>query len=600
MIAELKESGSFAIDTETTSLDTTKAKLVGISLCCKEGEAYYLPIAHIAPNDTLLSEKEEITQLPLKTIRKELGALLSDEKINIIAHNLKYDWQILERNGFKLNGKLTDTMIASYLLEPDSPHSLDRCAERHLGRTMIAYKEVCGSGKNEITFDYVPLEKAADYSGEDAEVCFSLYLKLKKMLAEAPKLQHLFTTMEMPFVEVIKTMEMNGIKIDVDHFAKIAKELRKEADGCKEAIHTILKEHNISDIGEINLNSPKQLSELLFNKLGLKPIKKTKTGFSTDISVLESLAAEHPLPAKIVEYRQYEKLLNTYVEKLPTLISSETGRLHTSFKQTGTATGRISSHNPNLQNIPVRTEDGRKIRDGFIPEEGNIIISADYSQVELRVLAHLSEDPSLISAFQAGRDIHAETAARLFGNPLIVTDEMRRIAKTVNFGIIYGQTPFGLAKQLNIVQRKAKQFIDDYFNLFPSIQAFIQHTIEEVREKGYSETLYGRKRTIADINSRNKNAREFAERTAVNSKIQGTAADIMKIALLQLHKKMKEEQSKGKMMLQVHDELLLEAPIDEKELLLNLVRSSMEQATTLKVPLVVDIGYGPSWQQAKP
>ncbi len=592
---KLKKAGSFALDTETTSLQTQEAKPVGISFCCKEGEAYYIPLAHIPPEG-----ENPYKQLPLSLVKTYIGELLQDETVLLVAHNLKYDWQILEKEGFRLKGKLFDTMLASYLLEPDSPHSLESCAGRHLGRKMISYKEVCGSGKSEITFDYVPLEKAADYSGEDAEVCWLLYKRLKPLLEETPPLQNLFTTMEMPFVEVIKMMEQHGIKIDIKIFGELSEELRNKTKECQCAIRAILQEHNIEAEKEINLNSTKQLSELLFTRLGLKPLKKTKTGFSTDMSVLETLAAEHPLPAKIVEYRQYEKLLNTYVEKLPAMVSPSTGRLHTSFKQTGTATGRLSSHAPNLQNIPARTENGKKIRGGFIPEEGNIMISADYSQIELRVLAHFSCDPSLIKAFQERRDIHAETASRLFGDPLMVTDEMRNIAKTVNFGIIYGQTPFGLAKQLNITQRKAKQFIDDYFQLFPSIQSFIQETIAEVKEKGYSETLYGRRRFIPDIHSRNKNAREFAERTAVNSRIQGTAADIMKIAMLKLHEKIKNNNSNAKILIQVHDELVLETPLKEKEQTLQLTRAAMEHAASLNVPLVVDIGCGSSWQQAKP
>ncbi|MBF0276045.1 MAG: DNA polymerase I, partial [Nitrospinae bacterium] len=508
---------------------------------------------------------------------------------------IKYDLAILEKNGFTLKGELFDTMIASYLLDPDrNQNSLDALAHTVLNRKMISYKDVCGTGQKEISFAEVEIPVASEYSVEDAEVTYCLYEKLFPLLQNDSKSYKIFREIEIPLLLVIKTIEEKGVKIDTERFSRLSKKLEEESNICVMQISEMIGGE------EVNLNSPKQLSEILFEKIGLKPIKKTKTGFSTDISVLEKLAEIHPLPAKILEYRQYEKLKNTYVDKLPKLISPNTGRIHTSFNQTIAATGRLSSNNPNLQNIPVRSEAGKEIRKGFIPEKGFTMIAADYSQIELRLLAHFSKDKSLIQAFCDGRDIHRETAARLNNVMLeLVTDEMRSMAKAVNFGIIYGQTPFGLSKQLKISMKDAKNFIDNYFLLFPGILKFMSETIEVARDLGYSETYYGRKRYIHDINSPNKNLREYAERTAVNSTIQGTAADIIKVAMINIQRKIEEENLSGRMILQVHDELVFEVDSGSLSTFFPLIKNEMENVLKLSVPLTVDINTGSNWQAAK-
>jgi len=590
VLSGILEAGAFAVDLETTSVDSMVAEIVGISLAYREHQAYYIPVAHYylgAP-----------AQLDRDTVLGKIKPLLEDPDIPVYGQNIKYEYVIFKRYGIELENMACDTMIASYLLNPSRhSHSLDEIAREHLDHTMISYKDVAGSGKKQISFEQVDVKSATTYSCEDADVTFLLAGMLGERIREEPSLEHLFREIEMPLVEVLAGMEMTGVKIDVSFLRDLAAEFRSGLGGLAEKIYEEAG-------GQFNINSTQQLGRLLFEKLGYPGAKRTKTGYSTDVKVLSRLAASgYELPALVLEYRSFGKLISTYVEALPKLVNPQTGRIHTSYNQTVTATGRLSSSDPNLQNIPIRTKEGRRIREAFVPEEGAVLVSADYSQVELRVLAHVSGDERLVEAFRHDEDIHARTAREVFGEAEVegsgeMNADLRRRAKAINFGVIYGMGAFGLAEQLGISRKEAQAYIDHYFQTYQGVKAWRDATLEAAREQGYVETLMGRRRYLPEINSREVNVRNFAERTAINTPIQGAAADLIKKAMLSIAARLRSERLGAKMIMQVHDELVFEAPAGEAEALKELVREEMEGAVRLDVPLKVDIGTGRNWNEA--
>jgi len=582
-IKKLKKNKIFALDLETTSLRPVQARAVGISFSCNMGEACYIPLGH-----SYLGMPD---QLGVDWVFDKLKPILEDPKIKKVGQNIKYDFIVLKNEGVQLQGIAFDTMLASYLLNPSSRgHNMDALALEHLGHTTIKYKDVVGTASKEIGFDQVQIDRATEYAAEDADITWRLYEKLSDLLkGEDLKI---FEKIELPLLEVLGDMELQGMALDKPHLQKLS-----------QRIHLLLAEQE-KEIYELagekfNINSPKQLSVILFEKLELPVIKKTKTGYSTDVSVLEELAAEHDLPEVILLYRQLAKLKSTYVDALQEEIFGKTVRVHTSFNQSVAATGRLSSSNPNLQNIPIRTEMGREIRKSFIADGNNKILSADYSQVELRILAHMSEDESLIDAFINGEDIHTRTAVEIFGTTAERLDaEARRMAKAVNFGIVYGLSAFGLSRQLKIFPKEAKKFIDQYFELYKNVKVYMERTVEDARDTGYTMTLMKRKRYLPDLNSKNRQAREAAERIAINSPVQGSAADLIKLAMINLDREITQKRLNSRMILQVHDELVFECPPEEEEEMRALVKKEMEEVMPLKVPLVVDIGWGNNWNDA--
>ena len=582
-IKKLKGSKAFALDLETTSLHPVRARIIGISLSCEVGNACYIPLAH-----NYLGVPE---QLGFDLALKKLKPLLEDKKIGKVGQNIKYDLIVLRNEGINLKGVIFDTMLASYILNPSGRrHNMDDLARDYLGRTTIKYKDVVGTASKEIGFDEVSIERATEYAAEDADITWRLYEKLSPLLKDNDL--KLFHDLELPLIEVLADMEIHGVKLDQKHLQKLSQKIHNLMGDREEQIYSLAGE-------KFNINSPKQLSVILFEKLELPVIKKTKSGYSTDVSVLEQLAEEHDLPEMILMYRQLGKLKSTYIDALQEDIYSKTGRVHTSFNQTVAATGRLSSSNPNLQNIPIRTELGREIRKAFIAEGDNHLLSADYSQVELRVLAHLSEDEALMDAFQMGEDIHTRTACEIFGTtPAHLDEEARRMAKAVNFGIVYGLSAFGLSRQLKIFPKEAKKFIDQYFALYRRVKVYMEETIAQAREAGYTETLMNRKRYLPDLNSQNRQVREAAERIAINSPVQGSAADLIKLAMIQLETKIRKKKLKSRMILQVHDELVFECPEEEEKTMKELVKKEMEEVVPLKVPLLVDIGWGKNWNTA--
>jgi DNA polymerase-1 len=584
VVESLRRAGSFAVDTETTSLDPMRAVLVGISLCWAPGEACYIPLDHRylgAP-----------PQLGRERVLSALRPLLEDPALPKTGQNIKYDWVVLRRAGVTVGPIAMDSMVAAYLLDPGKPsYRLEELAREYLGHQMLTYAEVTGRGKAQIAFEEVDVETATRYSGEDAEVAYLLGRLLEPKIREAG-LERLFREVELPLLRVLASMEMHGVKVDRAILADLSRRFEEMALGAERRIHELAGM-------TFNVNSPKQLQEVLFNRLGLKPLKRTQTGFSTDGDVLEELAREHPLAREILEYRSVTKLKSTYVDTLPALIHPETGRIHTSYNQAVAATGRLSSSDPNLQNIPVRTELGREIRRAFVAEEGNRLLSADYSQIELRILAHLSGDATLMDAFRKGEDIHARTAAEVFGvDPRDVTSEMRTSAKAINFGIIYGMGAFRLARELGIPQKQAQSYIESYFGRLPGVKRFLSETLEAARKEGEVRTLLGRRRFLPDLRSQNRNLRAAAERIAVNTPIQGSAADLIKVAMVRIQRALEEEGFRARMILQVHDELVFEAPEEEVERLGALVRQTMEHVADLAVPLRVDLSTGANWAEA--
>ncbi len=556
-----------------------RASLVGFSLCAEKGHAVYVPLAHEGLEG----------QIPAHDALKLLGRVMSDRHITKIGHNIKFDMIVLNSAGVTLRGPLFDTMVASSLLNPNrAEHSLESVGLEHLGRAKRPYKEVAGGNRG---FEHVSLEDAVPYAAEDAELAFSLKAAMLPLM-DAQGLAVVFNEIEMPLVPVLVNIETAGVKVAPDVLHGIGRELERELESLKGRIYFIAG-------GEFNINSPKQLGEVLFDRLGLKPGKKKKTGYSTDMAVLEELAKTHELPAEVLSWRTLSKLKNTYVDVLPGLINPATGRVHTSFNQASTATGRLSSSEPNLQNIPIRGDWGRRIREAFIAEGGSLLISADYSQIELRILAHLSCDATLKEAFAHGADVHAKTASEIFGVPASrVTADMRRAAKTVNFGVIYGQTAYGLSEGLGISRQEADDYIKRYFERHPGVREYIDRTIAEARERGYVTTIAGRRRPVPELKSSNASTRQAGERLAVNTPVQGSAAEVIKIAMINLDRRIKKEHLSGRMILQVHDELLCESPKDEAHKLAELVREEMEGAVEMSVPIKVDLGIGPNWAKA--
>jgi len=580
-LANLAKAKEFAIDLETTNKDPIKAEIVGIALSFKPHQAFYIPVWHNYPNAP--------EQLSREKVLEALKPFLESERLSKIGQNIKYDLMVLARYGINLNGPLGDVMLASYLLNPAKHnHNLEEISRDYLGHQMITYHDVVGTGKKEIPFSQVDLETAKTYSAEDADVTFLVHQILIPKLRQA-NLIDLYEGLEIPLIRILQSMEMNGIKIDTELLSKLSVDFNRRLDQIKRAIFKSTGE-------EFNLDSPKQLQVILYEKLGLQRGKKIKTGFSTDSDTLARLALEHEVPAKVLEYRTLAKLKGTYIDALPLLVNPQTGRIHTSYNQTVTATGRLSSSEPNLQNIPIRTEEGRKIRQAFIPERGSLFISADYSQIELRLLAHYSKDERLIEAFQKDQDIHTHTAMEIFGvSADLVSSDMRRLAKTINFGIIYGMSAHGLAKELNISYEMAQEYIDNYFEQYPRVRQYIEDTRSLARENSYVETLFKRRRPLPELASPNATVRQFAERAAVNAPLQGSAADIMKQAMINIHSALTNSKLQTKMVLQVHDELVFEVPLPEREKIINLVREEMEGVINLAVPLKIDLSQGPNW-----
>lgn len=572
-----------AFDLEATGRDPLTAGIVGIAICNEREKAFYTPIAHSGLSSGMLQQVE------MRDVMEILGPLFRDEGIAKIGHNLKYDMALLMQAGVGVAGRLFDTMIASYLLNPSKAnHGLDEVSLEYLSKRKISFAEVL---KKRATFAEVAIEEAAPYAGEDAALAFELKDILFKKIRENG-LERIYFDIEMPLIEVLIHIEKAGIKVDAALLGSMSGEMAVEIDSIRKRIFFLAGE-------EFNINSPKQLSSVLFHSLGLNPSKKTKTGFSTGMDVLEELSEVHELPGEVLNYRSLTKLKTTYLDVLPSLINAKTGRVHTSFNQTVTATGRLSSSEPNLQNIPIRGDWGRRIRGAFIAEEGNLLLSADYSQVELRILAHLSGDKGLTEAFVGDLDIHTRTASELYGIPLDkVTQDMRRTAKTVNFGVIYGISAFGLSEALNIERKDAEIYIRQYFERHPGVREFAEKALVEARQKGYVTTLLGRKRPVPELKNQNKNIRQQGERLAVNSPIQGTAADIIKVAMINIWRRFREEGVKAQMIVQVHDELLCELPESELCLISKIVKEEMEGAVSLSVPLKVEIGYGKNWAEA--
>ncbi len=654
MVARARKAPYIAIDTETVIepdspqvVDPLRSSLVAISIAVGPGEAFYLPLRHRVPqaiqgdllldgddasssepgSDADLANEAKPKQLRAKRARQgrsaeptsiaaralaagvppvknlpslddpsmaPLRALLEDPAVPKVGQNAKYDLLVLRRAGLTLSGLVSDAMVASYVLDPGRrSHGLDLLALEFLDHTMTSYEDLCGKGKAEVPFDIVPIACARDYSCEDADVTWQLEQRFRPQL-EAQQIYELYRDVEIPLIGVLADMEWAGVEIDIPWFASLKQRFARERQRVEQEIYA-------SAGGEFNINSNPQLREVLFERLKLPILKKTSTGPSTDASVLQELAeAGHELPSLLMEYRELAKLESTYIDALPPLVNPHTGRLHTSFNQTVAATGRLSSNDPNLQNIPIRRELGRDIRRGFIPRKGWEFLAVDYSQIELRLLAHLSGDPAFVQAFRSGGDIHRQTAALIFDVPLEgVTSEMRARAKTINFATIYGQGPHALSRQLKISHAEAKEFIDRYFQRFQRVREYLDSMVQYAREHGYVETIFKRRRYVPELRDRNFNIRAFGERTAANSPIQGSAADLIKIAMIHIHERLQRERLSARMLLQVHDELVFEVPGPEMEAVTDLVREEMEGAAELSVPLVVDVGTGRNWLETK-
>ena len=580
---QIRKAGLFAVDVETTSLDPLQAKLVGVSLACRNDEAWYVPLAH-----------KDGKNVSLEHVQKIIGPLLADPAIGCVGQNIKYDFSVLSRQGMETEGIVGDPMIASYLLDPGlRSHKLDVLAESLLGYRMQPYEEVTRRGEGQVLFDEVPVAEACFYSCEDADITLIIHHKLNERLT-AENLDRLYLEVELPLIPVLARMEMAGVAVDVPYLERLSAEMQQRLEELEKTAWKLAGR-------EFNVNSTQQLAQVLFDELKIKPGKKTKTGYSTDSSVLESLWEEHPLPGVMLELREVAKLKSTYVDALPREVNPVSGRIHTSFNQIVAATGRLSSSNPNLQNIPIRTEEGRRIRRAFVPSAADrVLVGADYSQIELRILAHLSGDKSMIQAFTDGLDIHTETSARLFGvEPQKVTTEQRSRAKTINFGVLYGMGAHRLSNELKIPYKEAKQFIDDYFDRFPKIRQYIDWQVASAREKGWVTTLKGRRRSLPEINSSNRALRQNAERIALNSPIQGSAADLIKVAMIEVDRALREKFPQAKMILQVHDELVFDVPERQAEEVGELVRERMENAVRLEVPVRVDLGRGRNWLECK-
>ncbi|HEI8950758.1 TPA: DNA polymerase I [Morganella morganii] len=582
----LREAGEFAFDTETDSLDNLSARLVGMSFATKAGHAAYVPIGH----DYLDAPDQLLTEQVLRAMKP----ILEDEKIRKIGQNLKFDRGIMENYGVELRGIAFDTMLESYVLNSVAGrHDMDSLADRHLNYKTTTFEDIAGKGKKQLTFNQIPLEEAANYAAEDADITLLLHQALYPQLEAEKSLLHVYQDIEMPLVPVLSRMERTGVLIDANVLAAQSVELTARLDELEKQAFAIAGE-------EFNLSSPKQLQTILFEKLNLPVVKKTPGGApSTNEEVLEELADNHELPRVILEHRSLSKLKTTYTDKLPLMVDPKTRRVHTSYHQAVTATGRLSSRDPNLQNIPVRTDEGRRIRQAFIARNGYCIMAADYSQIELRIMAHLSQDKGLLKAFAEGKDIHRATAAEVFGVPLDeVTADQRRSAKAINFGLIYGMSAFGLARQLGIPRGEAQRYMDLYFERYPGVLEYMARTREHAAEKGYVETLEGRRLWLPEINSRNGMRRKAAEREAINAPMQGTAADIIKKAMIAVDDWLQKENIDALMIMQVHDELVFEVRKEQQAEMAEKIRGLMEAAMKLDVPLKVEAGVGANWDEA--
>ena len=583
-VEKLKQAKLFALDTETDNLDYMAANLVGISFALENGEAAYLPLQldYLGAPKTL----EKTTALSL------LKPVLENPSIQKVGQNFKYDLTIFARNGIDVQGVAFDTMLESYVLNSTGRHNMDDLAKRYLGHQTISFEEIAGKGKNQLTFNQIPLEQAAEYAAEDADVTMKLQQVLWEKLSKEPTLEKLFKEMELPLLGVLSRMERRGVLIDSDALFLQSNEIANRLSELEEQAYVLAGQ-------PFNLASTKQLQEILFDKLGLPVIQKTPKGApSTNEEVLEELAFSHELPKVLVEHRGLSKLKSTYTDKLPQMVNPQTGRVHTSYHQAVTATGRLSSSDPNLQNIPIRNEEGRRIRQAFIAREGFTVVAADYSQIELRIMAHLSQDQGLINAFTQGKDIHRSTAAEIFGVALDeVTSEQRRNAKAINFGLIYGMSAFGLSRQLGIGRADAQSYMDLYFKRYPGVQTFMHDIREKAKAQGYVETLFGRRLYLPDINSSNGMRRKAAERVAINAPMQGTAADIIKRAMIQLDQKLQNDPDIA-MIMQVHDELVFEVRSEKVAFYSDLIKTQMESAADLVVPLIVEVGQGTNWDEA--
>ena len=583
-VDKLKQAKLFALDTETDNLDYMAANLVGISFALENGEAAYLPLQldYLGAPKTL----EKTTALAL------LKPVLENPAIQKVGQNFKYDLTIFARNGIDVQGVAFDTMLESYVLNSTGRHNMDDLAKRYLGHQTISFEEIAGKGKNQLTFNQIPLEQAAEYAAEDADVTMKLQQVLWEKLSKEPTLEKLFKEMELPLLGVLSRMERRGVLIDSDALFLQSNEIANRLSELEEQAYVLAGQ-------PFNLASTKQLQEILFDKLGLPVIQKTPKGApSTNEEVLEELAFSHELPKVLVEHRGLSKLKSTYTDKLPQMVNPQTGRVHTSYHQAVTATGRLSSSDPNLQNIPIRNEEGRRIRQAFIAREGFTVVAADYSQIELRIMAHLSQDQGLINAFTQGKDIHRSTAAEIFGVALDeVTSEQSRNAKAINFGLIYGMSAFGLSRQLGIGRADAQSYMDLYFKRYPGVQTFMHDIREKAKAQGYVETLFGRRLYLPDINSSNGMRRKAAERVAINAPMQGTAADIIKRAMIQLDQKLQNDPDIA-MIMQVHDELVFEVRSEKVAFYSELIKTQMESAADLVVPLIVEVGQGTNWDEA--
>jgi len=586
LLADLSRVPEFALDLETTSLNPRAAQIVGIALSYNKEFGVYIPVGH-AP---LIGQN--IPQLPLVEVLEGLRPLLKDPRIKKIGQNLKYDMEVLACNGVEVDGVGADTMVASYNLDPNGRHNLDFLARKYLDEEVITYEQVCGKGKDQITFDQVPIPQATRYSAEDAWVTLRLWHRLNKSLQEQG-LMRVFAEIDLPLVQILTRMELQGVALDVPYLRKLSQEFSREIQELEKKVFAFTD-------GPINLNSPKQLGHLLFEQLKLPTQSKTKTGYSTDASVLEALENMHEVPRLLLEYREITKLKGTYVDPLPEMVDPRTGKIHTSYHQAGTVTGRLSSSDPNLQNIPIRSERGMRIRKAFIASPGNCLVSADYSQIELRLLAHMSDDPELVRSFNAEEDVHRRTASEMFGIPLEkVDDRLRSFAKAINFGLMYGKTAFGLAAEMKISRSEAAQMIEKYFIKYAGVKRFLDGQIALARSRGYVTTLAGRKRELLDIRSANPAIRNNAERMAMNSPIQGTAADLMKLGMIELDEFLRKSNLKSKMILQVHDEVVLDCPRAELDAVEAVLRDALEvrvqKHLPLNVPLKINVSRGETW-----
>ncbi len=588
-LEKLQAAELICLDTETTSLDPMRAQLVGLSFSIESGEAAYLPLAHHYAGAP--------AQLPLAQTLAKLKPLLEDASRPKVGQNLKYDWHVLMNHGIDLQGITHDTLLQSYVLEAHLRHDMDTLAARHLGEQTIKYEEVCGKGANQIGFDQVDVARATTYAAEDADITLRLHRTLYPAIARESGLDKVYRDIEMPLLPILATMERTGVKLDADLLRRHSVTLGQEMLAIEKKAHTAAGQ-------PFNLNSPKQLGEILFGQLGLKPKKKTPGGApSTNEDALQELALDHPLPKLILDYRGLAKLKSTYTDKLPGMVNPATGRVHTTYSQAVAVTGRLASSEPNLQNIPVRTLEGRKIREAFIAEPGHVIVSADYSQIELRIMAHLSNDAGLLKAFSEDADIHAATAAEVQGVALEdVTPDMRRMAKAVNFGLIYGMSEFGLAAQLNVERTVARAYIDRYFARYPGVAEYMARTREQAKSLGYVETLFGRRLYLPELqggSAGNSAARrQGAERAAINAPMQGTAADLIKLAMIAVRGWLDDNGLKSKLIMQVHDELILEVPENELENIRGGLPKEMAGVARLAVPLKADVGVGANWEAA--